>query len=243
MNEATVATAKAKKVSLPVVVVKVAKVLKKAHSKKKQLPVTIKKAKTVSPPVVIAKSKPKLKPKPHVDQASVKCLARLVLGEAGDQPELGQIAVAYVAAQYAKKVTQRSVCDEVYDSQRYSWSLFPKNRKTVLETVGEPWLNAKAIALNMLQHTVPPRKLLTYATTYLVPSDSSKEGREWIMENTYPLGACEVNHDYRIEDHVFREERVHANMRGMICPQQKPRELARLIALRATKVVANNQYE
>lgn len=68
----------------------------------------------------------------------------------------------------------------------------------------------------------------------------------WILANTYPLGGCE-GPDVRIGNHVFREERVHANRRGMICPRMKPTRLVRPIIpiprMKPTKLIALSAIE
>lgn len=207
------------KVTAPVVTT-VAKVAKKK-------PAVVAKSAPAKAAKALAKKKAaKKKAKPKPLSAEV-CLARFILGEAGLEPTEGRKAVAYVAMNYAKKITRRSICKEVY-SDRYSWHLIKRNRDTVRRTVGEDWVGAKKVAVAMLRNPVPPRPILKNATTYFVPSDSSEDGKSWIWENTYPLGSCEVAIDYQIGNHVFREERVHANRRGMICPRQKPEELTRV---------------
>ena len=176
--------------------------------------------------------------KPNAPTAEV-CLARLILGEAGAEPLKGQKAVAYVAVMYAKKMSRRSVCAEVYDSGRYSWTLSKLNRLTVAKTVGEPWKHAKKIAAEMIRKPLPPHPTLKYATTYYVPSESSDGGKQWILQNTYPLDIAAAS-DFQIGNHVFREERVHANSRGVIYPRQKPARdgSKKLIAFRAMRAPA-----
>lgn len=207
----------------------------KVVKKKKVVQVHLKKVPTVAkkPKRVVKK-----KPKPKSSTDSVVCLTRLTAGEAGTQSTLGRKAVAYVAMHYAKTVSYRSVCDEARDKERYSYNGDKRNLRTVKNTVGKPWQELKKIAVEIIRnYPRPPLPLLEHATTYLVVADSSKEGKGWIMENTYPLGLCEAP-DTQIGDHVFRTERTYAwEKLGVVCPQQNPRRRAQMIASRGAGTI------
>lgn len=179
------------------------------------------------------------------DPVQVKCLAKLGLGEAGAEPPLAQKAVLYVAKHYSVKVTFRSVCKETRDKTRYSYLLFPKNLKTIARTVsanGDDWAGVKTRATEVLSnYPEPPLPVLEHATTYLVVEESTKKSKNWIMENTYPIGFCGVTKDFKIGKHVFRTERKYAwEKLGIVCPLGKPYALANLIAQKTFKKLASN---
>lgn len=233
-------------------VAKVVKVKKPAPSKKK---IVAKKKKPVAMVHMIpipslkkmtGKVVKKVTKRKAPDPVQVKCLAKLGLGEAGAEPPMAQKAVLYVAKHYSEEMTLRSVCKETRDKERYSYLLFPRNLNTIARTVnadGDDWAGVKTRAAEVLSsYPEPPIPILKHATTYLVVEDSSIKGKNWIMDNTYPLGFCGVTRDFKIGKHVFRTERNYAwEKLEIVCPQQKPYALAKLIAQRAFKKLASSK--
>ena len=178
------------------------------------------------------------------DPVQVNCLAKLGLGEAGDEPPLAQKVVLYVTKNYSQRVTFRSVCKETRDEGRYSYLLFGENMKTIRRTVranGKDWTDVKARAFEVLRdYPEPPLKELEHATTWYKKADSTPNGTGWILENTYPIGFCDVNKDFQLGDHVFRIEKVYAwKILGIVCPKQKPN--LNLIAQKANKKIASSK--
>lgn len=80
-------------------------------------------------------------------KAAVICLALNIYHEARGEPHNGQLAVAHVTINRAKK-NKTTICKEVYRKNQFSWT---RKKMIKIDKSSKEWLDAKKTALEALR--------------------------------------------------------------------------------------------